>query len=113
MPYLSFTQAIAAGAQLNPLDNWNYEFPPQKALLEILLNATGLLVVHNVTTGSENIVPPESPVGAGGVAGVLPARLNNEPIVDMVEPGEKLVLNIKNNSAGTLTVNGVVILTYK
>ena len=80
--------------------------------LELMLNATGTGVVMNLTTGAESIVQSESPVAAGGTAGVLPARLSTEPIVDKVDPGEEIVLSLRNTTAGALTVNGVAILTY-
>lgn len=113
MPMFTFTQAVAAGATAQPLASWNYRFPPKNALFELLINATGTGMVQNVTTGPESIVQSESPISAGGTAGVLPARLSTEPIVDMVNAGEELVLNIRNTSAGPLTVNGVAIITYK
>lgn len=82
-------------------------------MLEVMINATAVGVVQNLTTGPESIVQAESPVSAGGTAGVLPARLNNEPIVDAVLPGEEIVHTLRNTTAGSITVNGVAILTYK
>lgn len=113
MPLITFTQSVAAGATYTPLQNWQYRFPPKLAMLELLTNATAVGCVQNLTTGSESIVQSESPVQAGGVAGVMPARLNCEPIVDMVNPGEETVLTVRNTTAGAITVNGVAILTYK
>jgi len=113
MPMFTFVTAIAAGATAQPLSSWNYRFPPKNALFELLINTTATGIVANVTTGPESIVQSESPVSAGGTAGVLPARLNVEPIVDMVNQGEELVLNLRNTTAGSLTVNGVAIITYK
>jgi len=113
MPMFTFSTSIAAGATAQPLNSWNYRFPPKNALFELLLNTTATGIVANVTTGPESIVQAESPVSSGGTAGVLPARLNVEPIVDMVNQGEELVLNLRNTTAGALTVNGVAIITYK
>lgn len=113
MPMFTFSQSIAAGATAQPLGSWNYRFPPKPALFELLINATATGIVQNVTTGPESIVQSESPVSAGGTAGVLPARLNTEPIVDMVSAGEELVLNLRNTTAGAITCNGVAIITYK
>lgn len=112
MPQFNFSTSIAAGGTATPLQSWQFRFPPQKALLELMLNATGAGVVMNLTTGAESIVQAESPVAAGGTAGVLPARLSTEPIVDKVDPGEEIVLSLRNTTAGALTVNGVAILTY-
>lgn len=113
MPYFTFTSSVAAGATYLPLSTWQFRFPPKKSLLEMMVNATAVGCVMNVTTGNESIVQAECPVQAGGTAGVLPARLNVEPITDAVDPGEETVLTIRNTSGGAVTVNGVVILSYK
>lgn len=112
MPQFNFSVAIAAGATSLPLAAWQFRFPPKAALLELMVNSTAAGVVMNLTTGAESIVQAESPVAAGGTAGVLPARLATEPIVDKVDPGEEIVLSLRNTSAGAITVNGVAILTY-
>lgn len=112
MPQFNFSSSVAAGATALPLQNWQFRFPPKTSLLELLVNATAVGVVMNLTTGSESIVQAESPVPAGGTAGVLPARLNVEPIVDKVDPGEEIVLTLRNTSGGAITVNVVAILTY-
>lgn len=113
MPQFNFVvTALAAGATALPLGTWQFRFPPKPSLLELMLNATAVGVVMNLTTGAESIVQAESPVQAGGTAGVLPSRLNCEPIVDKVEPGEEIVLTLRNTSGGAITINGVAILTY-
>jgi len=113
MPAFPFNANVAAGATYYPLQNWQYRFPPQKALLEVMVNAAAVGVVQNLTTGPESIVQAESVVSAGGTAGVIPARLNNEPIVDMVESGQEIVHAIRNTTGGAIQVQGVAILTYK
>ena len=112
MPLFTFSVSIAAGAVALPLSTWQYRFPPKPALLEVMVNAGAVGVVQNLTTGAESIVQAESPVSAGGTTGVLPARLNNEPIVDKVDAGEELVLSLRNTSGGAIVANGVAILTY-
>lgn len=112
MPQFNFTASVAAGATSTPLAGWQFRFPPKAALLELLVNATAVGMVMNLTTGAESIVQSESAVSAGGAAGTLPARLNTEPIVDKVDPGEEIVLTIRNTTAGAITINGVAVLTY-
>lgn len=112
MPQFNFSTAITAGSTATPLSSWQFRFPPKGALLELMVNATAVGIVMNLTTGAESIVQSESPVAAGGTAGVLPARLGTEPIVDKVDPGEEIVLSLRNTSGGTVTVNGVAVLTY-
>lgn len=113
MPQFNYTASIAAGATVFPLQNWNFRFPPKIALLELLVNASAIGLVMELTTGPESIVQSSSAVSAGGVAGTLPARLNTEPIVDMVDPGEEIVLAIRNTSGGAVTANVIAVMTYK
>ena len=113
MPLFTFVTAILAGATSFPLANWQFRYPPVDSLLEVMLGTSAVGVVMNLTTGPESIVQAESPVGIGFAAGTLPARINNEPIVDMVPKGQEIVLSLRNTTGGTLTVNGVVVLTYK
>ena len=112
MPQFNFSASIAAGATSTPLSTWQFRFPPRKSLFELLINASAVGLVCNLTTGAESIVQAESPVSAGGTAGVLPARLSTEPIVDKVDPGEEIVLTVRNTSGGAVTLNGVAVLTY-
>lgn len=117
MPQFPFSAAVTTGATYTPFTPtgapaWQYRQPARKALLEVMINATAAGVVWGLTTGSESIVQAESPVSAGGTAGVLPSRLNNEPAVDEVEPGDELVIICRNTTGNTITVNGVATLTY-
>jgi len=112
MPQFNFTTAIVAGATSTPLASWQFRFPPKASLLELMVNGSATGLVMNLTTGAESIVQAESAVSGGGTAGTLPARLNTEPIVDKVDPGEEIVLTIRNPTGGTITANGVAILTY-
>lgn len=113
MPLRTFSASIPAGGTAFPLSDWNYRFPPKIAMIELMVNAGAVGVVMNLTTGAESIVQADSPVSAGGTTGVLPARLNNEPIVDMVGPGEECVLSLRNTSGAAIVVNGVANLQYK
>jgi hypothetical protein len=112
MPQFNFSSSLAAGATATPLSSWQFRFPPKAALLELMVNASATGLVMNLTTGAESIVQAESAVSGGGTAGTLPARLNTEPIVDKVDPGEEIVLTVRNPTAGAITLNGVAILTY-
>lgn len=107
-----FTQAVTTGSTYLPLSTWQFRQPARKALLEVFVNATAVGCVQNLTTGAESIVQAECPVSAGGTAGVLPARLNTEPAVDEVDAGDELVLTVRNTTGGTITVNGIAVLTY-
>lgn len=112
MPYRSWNVSIAAGATVFPLADWQYRYPPGKALLEVCHGASAVGLVQNLTTGPESIVQAESPVGIGFAAGVLPARLNMEVISDPVEPGQEISLGIRNTTGGAVNSSGWVTLTY-
>lgn len=107
----TISEAVAAGATVNALRNWTLRQPPTAGVLELLVDAAAVGLTMNVTTGTESIVQVDSIVGAGGAAGVLPNRLDNEPIVDKVAAGDELVLNIRNPTAGAITYNAVAIWT--
>lgn len=113
MPQFNFTQSIPAGQSVFPLATWQYRFPPKSALVSLIVNATAGGVVMNLTTGAESIVQADSPVSAGGTAGVLPSSFTQNPIVDAVDGGEEIVLNLRNTSGAAVTVNGIVEMTYK
>lgn len=113
MPQFNYSASIAAGATAFPLNNWQFRFPPKKALLELLINGSAAGLVMNLTTGAESIVQAESVVSGGGAAGTLPARLSVEPVVDAVDAGEEIVLTVRNPTAGAITANMVAIMTYK
>lgn len=113
MPYFAATGSIAAGGSAYPLANWQYRQPNFPALLELMVNGTATGLTHSLTTGSESIVPPDVPVSGGGSAGVMPARLNTEPIVDGILSGEEIVHLIKNPTAGAITYNALYVITPK
>lgn len=113
MPYFAATASLAAGGSAYPLANWQYRQPNFPALVEVLVNGSAAGLTHSLTTGSESIVPPDTPVSGGGTAGTLPARLNTEPIVDGVLSGEEIVHLIKNPTAGAITYNAVYVITPK
>jgi len=112
VPQFNFSASVAAGATATPLAGWQFRFPPKASLLEVLVNGSAAGLVMNLTTGAESIVQAESVVSGGGTAGTLPARLGTEPIVDKVDPGEEIVLTVRNPTGGAITVNVVAILTY-
>lgn len=113
MPMFPFSATVAPGATYLPLANWQFRQPARPAILEVFVNAAAVGCVQNLTTGAESIVQAETPVSAGGTAGVLPARLNTEPAVDQVEAGDEIVLTVRNTSVGGIVVNGLAVLTYK
>lgn len=112
MPSFTWTQSIAAGATFDPIDSagWMYRYLPYAAVIELITNATAVGVVVGITFGSDTI-QQESPVSAGGTAGVIPSRLNIEPITEKGQPSDLLRVTYRNTTAGAVTVNGIIQLT--
>jgi len=107
MPSFIFSQAILTGASFNPLVGWQYQYLPWPAEVSVLSRATAIAMVQVFTSGSETIVE-ESPVQAGGVAGVTPSPLNTPVQGWHAAAGDLLKLNYRNTSGGTITVDGII-----
>lgn len=110
MPQLTFSQSVAAGATFNPMTGSQYEYLPFNARVEIGINATAAGVVATVSSGSD-VLQEESPVQAGGTAGVIPSPLNTPYLEDVAAAGDRLKIGARNTTGGAITVNGIVKLT--
>jgi hypothetical protein len=93
---------------LNPLSGWQYEYLPWPAAIILLVRATDVNERMTVYSGSETI-QERSPVQAGGTAGVTPSELNTPAVAFQAAAGDRLKLVIDNTTAGTPTVDGVII----
>ncbi len=107
MPSFTFSQSIAAGAIFNPLEGWQYQYLPWPAEITVLARATVVALVAVYTSGSETIVE-ESPVQAGGTAGVIPSPLNTPVQGWHAAAGDLLKLRYRNTSGGAITVDGII-----
>jgi len=105
----TWTSSVAAGAIFLPLDGWQYEFAPFSGAIEVIADATAVGMVATVTCGGDTIVE-ESPVKAGGTAGVIPSALNTSVYVGQMRKGERLKVKIRNTSGGAVTSNGIATL---
>jgi len=110
MPRFAFTQSVAAGATYTPLTGWQYEYLPFPALVEVMLNATAVGTVATVTSGSD-VLQEESPIQAGGTAGVIPSKLNVDPLTDVAAAGDRMKISARNTTGGAVTINGVINIT--
>lgn len=109
MPQLNFTTSVAAGGTYAPLTGWSYEFLPFAAHVRVLYNASAVGTFGAVFSGTEAIVD-DSPVTAGGTAGVLPAELNTLPVDFNAPAGDKLRLAFRNPTGGAVTINGIILV---
>ena len=109
MPQLSFSQALTANQLgFNPLSGWQYEYLPWPASILLLVRATDINERMTVYSGSETI-QERSPVQGGGTAGTTPSELNTPAVAFQAAAGDRLKLVIDNTTAGTPTVDGVII----
>lgn len=93
---------------LNPLSGWQYEYLPWPAQVILLTRSSATGVVMTVYSGSETI-EEAGPVQAGGTAGVTPSELNTPATSFLAAAGDRLKLKIDNTTAGTPTVDGIII----
>lgn len=107
MPSFTFSSSVAAGATFRPLDGWQYEYLPWPAEVSVLARATAVAMVAVFTSGSETI-KEESPVQAGGTAGVIPSPLNTPVEGWHAAGGDRLKLAFRNTSGGAITVDGII-----
>lgn len=110
MPQLVFSTAMTANQLgFNPLSGWQYEYLPWPAAILILMRATGTALVNaTVYSGSETI-QERSPVQLNGTAGTTPSELNTPAISFQAAAGDRLKLVIDNTTAGTPTIDGLII----
>ncbi len=109
MPQFPFSQALTANQQgFNPLSGWQYEYLPWPAQVILLVRATDNNERMVVYSGSETI-QERAPVQGGGTAGVTPSELNTPAVSWIAAAGDRLKVVIDNTTAGTPTVDGLII----
>lgn len=110
MPQLNFSQALTANQLgFNPISGWQYEYLPWPAHVLLLVRATDVNERMTVYTGSETI-QERSPVQGGGTAGTTPSELNTPAVSFQAAAGDRLKVVIDNTTAGTPTVDGIIIV---
>ncbi len=107
MPSFNFSEVLAANATGRPLDGWQYEYLPWPAEVQVLARATTAAVVAVYTSGSETIVE-ESPVQAGGTAGVIPSPLNTPVQGWSGAAGDRLKLSFRETGGAAAQVDGII-----
>lgn len=105
MAMLIVSQSVAAGATFNPFDGWQYEYIPRPGVVKMAFRASAVGMVGTITSGSDTLME-ESPVQAGGTAGVTPNDLNTPPLIDAVDGGDRLKARFRNTTGGAITVDG-------
>lgn len=108
----AFTFSLAAGAQVDPLEGWNNQYPERGGILQLIHNATATGIVCSLSSGNVQLLQ-ESPVPAGGVAGVMPTAFTATPIQERVPARGRLSARYRNTTAGAITVNLTVDIAEK
>lgn len=112
MPSFPWSRAMTAN-QLgdNPLTNWQYEYIPASwpagAVCQLLQRATTTGVRMTVYSGAQTIIQ-RAPVQGGGTIGVTPSPLNTPVLEWIANPGDRLLIQNDEVSAGTPTVDGIL-----
>jgi hypothetical protein len=103
----TFSFSLGAGATFDPLDGWNYQIPAKASKLTLIHNATAAGVTCTLTALNRQLLQ-NSPVPAGGTAGVFPTVFN-APVIGPSKVGalEKLSARYTNGTGGAITVNVV------
>ena len=106
MPSFTFTSAVGANATFLPLTGWQYEYVPWAASIRLLIQSSVADSTIQVTSGSETIqeFSPVSLQPAG--SSNIPAGLNISPISWRAPAGDRLKLNVRTVTAGT--VSGII-----
>lgn len=108
MPAFPWSTAMTANQiGLNPLNGWQYEFVPWRAVVKLLVRATTTGARMAVFSGSQTI-QQRAPVQGGGTAGVTPSELNTPSVTFIAQPGDRLSLAIDEVAGGTPTVDGII-----
>jgi len=109
MPQMNFNTSVGAGASVNQVLGWEYEYLPFPAHLRILVTgaATGLLLT--IKAGSESIVS-DMPISVNATANVFQTEFITTPIDFNAAAGDKLQVTVRNTTGGALIPYGTVIV---
>lgn len=107
MPVFPFTQAIAAGAEFDPLPGWTQQFPETNGKIKLNHQATAVGLLATWLSGSRTLMQ-STPVPAGGTAGVMPSDFAVPPLIEPVRAREKQQLLYRNPTGAPITITGQV-----
>lgn len=100
MPLMKYSATIAAGATVaNVLSGSAFEFLQYNAQVAFAVVASATGIVATVQSGSD-VLMEESPISLANRFGVWPDDFD---LVDVAAQAERLVVKLRNTSAGTLT----------
>lgn len=106
MPSDIVSSSVAAGATATPFQGRQYEFVPAggQIAIGILAEATGMLAT--VYLGGD-LVLEEAPVPIGS-ANQVPVWPDHYLVQEVVYPGTRVKVQLRNSSGGTIVVKNVL-----
>jgi len=108
MPCRVFRTALAASSEATPLQDWEYETPDFPAALDIGINADATGVLATVKVGGISVMD-EGPVFLGTIN--VPPKDDEMLIHEVVPPGKKISVRLRDTSAAARVVMTKVCLT--
>lgn len=114
MPRFTFSQALTANQRgVDPISTWQYKRVPwvgrwaAGAVVQIMSRSTAVGATESIVTGTQT-VKQESPIQAGGTAGVTPSELNTTPTKFIAAPGDQINYLLNETAGSTPTIDGEV-----
>lgn len=93
--------SIPAGAEVDVLQDWQWQIPPRKGEVRLLAWSTATGLNHELTSLNTTILQ-KCPVSAGAAANVLPSVQFVDPVIEKVPALQKLSLMVSNTTGGAL-----------
>lgn len=111
MPMLTWSRAILAGATDTPIQTlaWQFQYLPWPAACKVGQKTTAIGVTAAIFSGSQTVMEP-SVIQLVATVGVTPAELSTPFTYWMGAAGDFLKVLNTNTTAGTLTVDGIIVV---
>ena len=110
MPAIQIRRVMVANERnADLLEKWQYRYAPFRGMVRIGVNTTAAAGATDVSifTGSQNVVE-QSPISAGGTAGVMPSPLNVPYFEFIVDAGDLISMRVNELGGVTPTVNAFI-----
>lgn len=105
MAIFPFSVALAAGATVDVADGWNYQYIPKNGAIKCLARATAVGILGTFQATARTLLQ-DSPVQAGGTAGVTPSDFTTQGTIAKVKGGERMSFRFRNPTGGAITIDG-------
>lgn len=107
MPTIQVEQSIAAGASANLFNGAAYEYARNRRVISVAVVASATGTFFTLQSGSD-VVAEESPPAVKTTMPVIP---DDFYFNDTQDPGDRLKLQVRNPTAGAITVRAIAMLS--